>query len=578
MKEADADLRRAFAWVRPHARRLVLVLVLSLASTAVTLFVPYLSKLLIDDAFLARDAGALVRLVGMFVIVSIAGFLLTVASGLRYTRVSADILFDMRSALYAHLQRLSPRFYARTPLGDIVSRLNNDIGEIQRIASETLLAWLGHVLFLAGAVAIMVWLDWRLFLASVALVPASVVALVLYRRRLEARVLEVRERSAVIGQFLIESLQGMRTVVASNAQFRESARFRGRNDAFIAALMRMQKLHYLGGGVPALLLAASTAVVFLYGGTLVIRGEVTLGTFIAFLAYQMRLPGPIQGLMGLYANLATIRVSLRRVNEIFDTAPEVTDPPAAAGLQHATGAVVLDEVRYGFGRGAPVLDDVRLAVEPGAVVAIVGPSGAGKSTVADLLVRYCDPDAGVVRLDGHDLRTLRLEDVRRHVAVVDQEPFLFHATLRDNVRYARPEASDAEVLAALETAALGPLLARLPEGLETVVGERGRALSTGERQRVALARALLLMPAVLVLDEPTAALDAEAEAHVLRGFDAAMAGRTTIIITHRPEVARRADRVLELRDGRLRELRTIPAPAAAIPVALAGGASGAATP
>jgi ATP-binding cassette, subfamily B, bacterial len=551
---AGVELRRAFAWILPYRRRLAFVLALSVASTAVTLYLPYLSKALVDDAFLARDTGALLRIVALFVGVSVLAFGLTVASGLRYTRVSAEILFDMRRALYAHLQRLSPRYFARTPLGEIVSRLNNDMGEIQRLASELALAWLGHLIFLVGAVAIMVWLDWRLFVASIALLPASIVALVLYRRRLEGRVLEVRERSATIGSFLIETLQGVRVTVAANAQQREVARFRGHNDAFIAALMRLQRLHYLGGGMPGLLLTISAAVVFLYGGSLVIAGDVSLGTFVAFLAYQMRLPGPIQGLMGLYANVATIRVSLRRVNQIFDTPPAVIERPDARALANAAGEVRLENVVYGFGRGAVVLDGVNLQVRAGEVVAIIGGSGTGKSTIGDLLVRLDDPQQGRVLLDGHDLRMLRLADVRALVAIVDQEPFLFHASLADNVRYSRPDASDDDVLAALDAAALGRLVQALPAGIETIVGERGRELSAGERQRVALARALLRRPAVLVLDEPTAALDADAEAHVMRGFEAAMRGRTTIVITHRPEVARLADRVLALVDGRLTEV------------------------
>jgi ATP-binding cassette, subfamily B, bacterial len=561
----DAELRRAFAYIAPHAHRLVLVLALSLASTLLTLYVPYLSKALVDDAFLARDGGALLRIVGLFLCITLLGFVLNVASGLRYTRVSADILFDMRLTLYRHLQRLSPRFHARTPLGEIVSRLNNDIGEIQRVAADTVLAWLGHVVFLAGAAGIMLWLDWRLFLAAVATVPASIIALVWYRRRLEVRVMEVRDRSARIGSFLIETLQGMRLVVSSNAQEREAARFRERNDEFVGALMRMQRLHYLSGGIPGLLLALGTAVVFLYGGTRVIGGAISIGTFVAFLAYQTRLLGPVQGLMGLYANMATIRVSLRRVHQILDAPPDVVESADARPLGRVRGEVRLEGVGIGFGRGGDVLDGLNLTVRAGETVAIVGASGAGKSTLAELLVRHLDPDRGTVRLDGLDLRTLRLADVRRHIAIVDQDPFLFHASLADNIRYARPDASDADVAAALDAAALGELVAALPEGTATVVGERGRALSVGERQRIALARALLANPAVLVLDEPTAALDAEAEAHVLRGFRNAMRGRTTIVITHRPEVARAAGRVLELTAGALADVTIAPLRLAAHP-------------
>jgi ATP-binding cassette subfamily B protein len=546
---AAAPLRRALAFVVPYWRRLALVLAISLASTALSLYLPLLSRDLVDGAFIDRDASSLVRVVVIFAVVTVVGFVLNVVSGLRYTRVSADILFDMRLAMFRHLQRLSPRFYARTRLGDIMSRINNDIGEIQQVAAEATLAWVGNVLFLVGAVVALVWLDVRLFLISMIAMPLSLWALVWYRQRLERRIAELRDRSADIGSFLIESIQAMRLVVAANAHGREAARFRRRNDAFVASLMAMQRMTYLAGGLPGLLLSAGMAAVFLYGGHRVIDGTMTAGTFVAFMAYQMRLLAPVQGLMGLYTSIASARVSLARVCEILDTPPEVVERADATPLQTARGAISFDAVSFSHDRGARTIDRLSFRAAPGEVIALVGPSGGGKSTVADLLVRFVDPDEGTIYIDGHDLRDLRMDDLRRHVVVVDQTPVILHASIADNLRYGRPDATAADLSRVMAVVGLDAFVSRLPDGYDTVVGERGSALSAGERQRLAIARALLADPAVLVLDEPTAALDPATEHDVVAGYEAAMRGRTTILITHRPEPARRADRIVLVAGG-----------------------------
>jgi len=549
------EIRRALGFVLPYWRPLLLVLALSLLGTVLALFVPYLAKLLIDHALLERNPDALLGTVLAFAGLTLGSFALNVVSGFRYTRASADILFDMRCALFEQLQRLSPRFYARMPIGQIVARINADISEIQRVLAEVALAWVGNVLFLFGTALILWVLDATLFLLSLAMLPAALWALARYRRRLDGAVAAVRDRSAGVGSFLIESLLGMRLVVASNAQAREVARFRERNDAFIESLMAMRLLTYLAGGLPGLLLAAGSALVLYVGGSRVIDGTITVGTLVAFIAYQVRMLTPIQALMGLLTGLTAAGVSLRRVHEILDAPLDVEEAPDARALENPRGHVRLEGVGLGYGRGAPVLADVTLDVRPGERVALVGRSGEGKSTVADLLSRMLDPDGGRILLDGVDLRSLRLADVRRNVVVVDQDPFLFHAPLGDNVRYARPSATDQEVGEAVRAAGLAPLIARLPEGLATPVGERGRELSAGERQRVAIARALLADPAVLVLDEATGALDPATEAEVVTGYEALMRGRTTVLITHRAELARRADRVLLLEGGRIvREL------------------------
>ncbi len=543
--------RRAFAYLVPYWRRLVLVLAISIVSTAATLAMPYLSKDLIDKALVGRDADALRRIVWMFAVLGVAGLALNVVSGLRYTRVSAEILFDMRLSMYQHLQRLSPRFYARTRLGDIVSRLNNDISEIQRVAAEAALAWVGNVLFLAGSLAMMVWLDWRLALIALAPLPISLIALGVYRRRLEGRIADLRQRSSDIGSFLIETLQATSLVVASNAQRRERARFRALNGAFIDALMRMQRVTYFAGGLPGTVLSIGSAVAFLYGGLRVIDGTLTLGTMGAFLAYQMRVFAPAQALMGLYASLTTAKVSWARVREIFDAPVEVQERSDARPLPNCNGEMAFDTVTLGTDRQASVLDAVTFVARPGECVALVGGSGVGKSTIAFLATRLLDPDSGVVRLDGHDLRDLKLEDIRKHVVLVEQEPTLFYASVGDNIRYVRPDATDAEVRRAAEASGIARFVEGLPDGFATLVGERGLALSAGERQRIALARAFLADPAVLVLDEPTAALDAIAQRQVIEGYQAVMKGRTTLLITHRRELAMAADRVIVLEGSRV---------------------------
>lgn len=546
-------MKRALAYIRPYWRRLVLVVGLSLLGTALSLCLPYLSKGLIDQALVGHSWRALWRTVSLFAVLTILSFLLNVVSGLRYTRVSAEILFDMRLALYRHLQRMSPRFYARTRLGDIVSRINNDIGEIQRVAAESVLAWAGNVLYLIGSVAMMLWLDPILFLASIGVLPLSVWMLSRYRRKLEVKIAALRQSSAEIGSFLIETLQGMKLIVTSNAQEREVARFRGKNNAFIDALMSVQWLSYFSGGLPNLLLSASTIIVFLYGGYQVIHGLITMGTLVAFIAYQMRLLPPIQALMGLYASLATARVSLARVHQILDLPPEVTEQAGAMRLTSPPRAVSFEDVTFRFDRNAAVLEGVSFDAAPGETVAIVGPSGGGKSTIADLLLRLLDPDQGTIRLDGHDLRSLALEDVRKHVVLVDQEPFIFHASIAENLRYICPDATAAELSDAARAAGIYDFIENLPERYQTIVGERGMALSAGERQRLALARAFLANPAILILDEPTAALDPASERQIIAGYEALMSKRTTIVITHRFDLASQADRVLVLKEARLVE-------------------------
>jgi ATP-binding cassette subfamily B protein len=548
------EYRRAIVYVLPYWRKLVFVLIISLFSTILGLAQPYIAKLLIDEALLQRNLRALVTVAALMIVITVFGFVFNILASYRYVAVSADVLFDMRLAVYEHLQRLSPRFYARTRLGEIVSRINNDVAEVQRVAADTMLTLVANVVFLIGSVVIMLWLNWQLFLLSVALVPLSVVALRHYQRRLTAQVKQVRERSADIGSFLIETLMGMRLVVTSTAEVHEIKRFRQRNRSFIESLLAMQLTSYLAGAMPGTILTLSTAAVFLYGGSLVIEGVMSVGALVAFLAYHLRLLAPVQSLMGLYTNLATARVSLGRVFELLDEPVEVEDRIDAKPMKSAGGEITFEHVTLRHDRENTVLGDVSFRIPAGGVCAIVGPSGVGKSTIADLILRLYDPQSGQVKLDGRDLRDVRVNDLRRVVALVDQSPFLFNASVAENISYARPEASREEIIAAARAAAIHDFIESLPDGYDTQVGERGLALSAGERQRIAIARAVLRRPAVIVLDEPTAALDPITEQAVASTLSSLLRGRTAIIITHRMSLVEIAEQVIALDGGKVAQI------------------------
>ena len=549
MKIPFAQYKRALAYVVPYWRGLLAVMLLGLFSTAVGLVQPYISRLLIDDALLRRNLHALTMIAIAMVVVTIVGFVLNIASSYYYVRLSAESLFDMRLAVYRHLQQLSPRYFTQKKLGDIVSRINNDIGEVQRVCSDTLLSVLSNLLFLVGSIAIMSWLNWRLMLASVALLPVGIFALRHYQGRLTVQTADLRQRSSDLGSFLIESLLGMRLIVASATEKFEAERFREYNSSFIRSLLSMQVLSFLASAMPSTVLTLSTAIVFLYGGKLVIAQQLTVGGLVAFMAYHLKLLSPVQNLLGIYTNLLTGGVSLGRVFEVMDVPVEVKEVADPLPLPCVRHAITFDKVRFQYGHDVPVLRDVSFTIPAGQMCAIVGASGVGKSTLADLLLRFHDVDSGTIAIDGQDIRELRLEDLRRQIAMVEQTPYFFRASIRENIAYGRPEATLEEIRNCAAAAAIDTFIQSLPNGYETILGERGLTLSVGERQRIALARALLRDPRILILDEPTSALDSASEAAVTSELMNVLRGRTSILITHRMSLAELADMVVVLEDG-----------------------------
>ncbi len=540
--------RRLLPYVRPYLRPLLGVLLVSLLSTGVGLAQPYLSKLMIDEALLRRNMDALLAVSGAMIVVTLAGFALNILASYRYVALSAAMLYDIRVALLRHLQTLSPRFYGGFRLGDLMSRINSDVSDVQRAAGDTLLSVLSNVLFFIGCVAMMVWLDWRLFLIGTVLVPVAVMVFLHFQKKVTALTREMRERGADLGSLLVDTVMGMRVVAALGAEAHEVDRFGARNGAFVRAMLKMQVASFMTGALPGTLLTASTSVVILYGGTRIIHGEMTIGALVAFMAYHMRLFGPIQALLGLSSGLASTRVSLARIFELFDTPAEVTEPAEARPLGPVRQGIRFEQVSFRHDR-EPVLAGVDLFIPAGSFCAILGESGAGKSTMADLMVRFLDPQQGRILIDGHDLRQARLADLRHEVLLVDQAPYLFNDSIAGNIAFAMDGVPRARIAQAAAAAGLEPLLRRLPQGLDTRTGERGMALSAGERQRIALARALLRDPSVLILDEPTAALDEGTEQRVADGLRAALPQATIVVITHKPALARRADLIVTLDHG-----------------------------
>lgn len=523
------------AQLRPWRLRLLLILSLSLASTLIGLLQPYVTKYIIDDGLLGGDFTLLVWLCILMFSLAVVSALLGAVNRWYYVDVSTRILLGMRSKLFAHLLNLSPRFHADMPPGQLIARIDGDIAEVQRFAVDSLLASVNGVIALAGALGLMLILSPLLTGIALVLIPAIVLFLKWTQPWLMDVTRRVRERASDVTAFLVETLGAVKFIQTTATGREETTRLDDLNERFRYDTLRMQMTNYAVSHVPALITTLSTVIVFLAGGYLVIHQSLSLGTLVAFSAYLARSTGPVHTLLGLYAGWQRARVSLRRVGEIRERQPEVTEPRRPVALPGAADAAIrFNDVWFRYSEERPpVFRGISLEIPAGSKVAIGGASGAGKSTLIDLLQRHYDPHRGSIEIGGCDIRTFRLQDLRRRVAVVTQETVLFNGSILDNIRYVHPGADQQEVSRAARVARVDQFSESLPDGLDTALGDRAVKLSGGQRQRIAIARALLQDPIILILDEATASVDGDTEAEIIGAIDKLFHDRTRIVISHR---------------------------------------------
>ena len=541
-----------YSFVRPQRLAIAGLLGLSMCATALVLVQPWLTKLLIDDGLLAKDFPKLALIAGLMVLAGIFGTLLSGLNRYLHTRLSGRILFALRDELYRHLQRLSPTFYGQRRLGDLMSRLDGDVAEIQRFAVDSLFSAVSSVIGLVAALAMLLVLSWKLALLALLLIPLDVLWLRWMRRKVEREVRQLRERSADVSSFLVETLPAMKFIQSAGQQQREARRLDGLGQGYMQQLLRTQVTEFFTQAVPGTLTSLSRACAFLVGGYWVVQGTWQLGALIAFSTYLGMAVGPVQSLLGLYVAMQRMSVSLGRVMELRGVEPEV-DSPASTRPMPTCGDLQLCAVSFAHPGRPPLLQAVDASIPHGSKVALSGISGAGKSTLIDLLQRFYDPQAGQILLGGTDLRELDLHELRRRVAVVSQDIVLFRGSLADNLAYSVPDASRQAIAEVARLAQLDSLIASLPEGLDSPLGERGQQLSGGQKQRIAIARALLQDPLLLVLDEATSQVDEHTEREVIAAIDHLFADRTRILVSHRASTLADAGLRLTLRDGRLHQ-------------------------
>ncbi|CAN7433594.1 ABC transporter ATP-binding protein [Knoellia sp. LjRoot47] len=574
---APGTARRVFSYARPYRGLIGAFLALVVVDAALVVAAPLLLKSLIDDGIYPKDSGLVVRLSLLVAAIAVVSALVTLVSRWLSARIGEGLIVDLRTQVFAHVMRQPIAFFTRAQTGALVSRLNNDVIGAQQAFTSVLSSVVSNGVSLTLIIGAMLVLSWQLTIASLVLVPLFLIPARSMGKRLAGLAHEQMGLNADLGTRMTErfNVAGALLVKIYGTPEVEDREYSQRASRVrdIGVRIAVNRSVFIVG--LTLVAALATALVYGFGGLMAVDGSLTVGTLLALTALLARLYGPLTTISNARVDVMTALVSFERVFEVLDLKPLVAEAPDAGAVPPGPVRVDLDHVGFAYPAadevslsslestatgdreaGSVVLSDIDATIEPGQLVALVGPSGAGKSTLTSLVARLYDPTSGAVRINGADLRTVTLESLRDTVSVVTQEAHLFHDTIRANLLYAAPSATDADLEAALRAARVWGLVERLPAGLDTVVGDRGHRLSGGEKQRIAIARLLLKGPRLVVLDEATAHLDSESEVAVQRALDTALEGRTALVIAHRLSTVRHADVILVLEGGRIVERGT----------------------
>jgi len=549
-------LARILGYFRPYRRQVALVMTSVAMAALFGAMPPLFIKRIVDHAIPKHDYRELAWLCGGMVVGPLVAGMLGVAHKYLAAWIGEQVMYDLRLELFAHVQRQSLAFFAKAKPGEVISRVLNDVQGVGQALQDNLVKLLQNALTLSVSVVLLVALDWRLAIVALSALPLFVFPAKRVGRQRKQLKKQTQARMAELTGILLETLSvsGVLLIKVFGARKRETQRLREKALELQQASLKQNLVGRWFQMLMKLFEDLGPALVYAVGGYLVITGEAGLGTVLAFVALLKKLYSPASDLAGVHVDIVTSYGYFERVLGVLDLEPAIKNAPGAIVLEEVKGALTFENVSFSYGEESPTLSNIELDIAPGESVAVVGPSGAGKSTLAALTLRLYDPTVGRILLDGHDFRDIKLKTLRKHVAVVSQETYLFHASIADNLRYARPTATQEELEQAARAAQIHDFIASLPDGYQTMVGERGYRLSGGERQRIAIARAILADPKILILDEATSALDSTNERLIQAALEPLLAGRTSLIIAHRLSTIQRANRIVSIDQGRIVEV------------------------